>query len=374
MRVLLCPDKYKSSLSAPMVADAMEKGLLMANPDLIIDKAPMADGGDGTVDAFLVASKGQRVVTRVTGPLGHTVDSFFGLIDGGKTAVIEMAAASGLAMIPRSKRNPLHTTSYGTGELIRQALDKGVDKLIIGIGGSATNDGGMGLLAALGMEFYAEDGAIRSFTGADMLRIDRISPEKLDPRLRRVDIQVACDVNNPLCGRNGASHVFGPQKGATPDMVAQLDDGLLRFSQSIKQTLNRDVCDTPGSGAAGGMGGALMVLGGKLRMGTDIVIDAIGLRQRAQKADILFTGEGATDKSTPFGKVPVAIGALAREAGVRCICIAGSLFHGYRPVYDMGVTAVFSIINRPMSMNAAVRKTYGLIASCTENVARALLL
>ena len=372
MRVLLCPDKYKSSLSAPLVANAMEKGLLLANPDLIIDKTPMADGGDGTVAAFLAASHGQKITTRITGPLGQSVDSFYGLIDNGQTAVIEMAAASGLAMVPHSKRNPKHTTSFGTGELIRQALDRGVKKLIIGIGGSATNDGGMGLMAALGMAFYDKAGAMLSYTGTDMLRVAKISAENLDQRLHRVDIQVACDVNNPLCGPDGASAVFGPQKGATSDMVVELDTGLWRFSRLIKETLGIDILQLPGSGAAGGMGGALVALGGTLRMGTDIVIDTLNLKQRVKLADILFTGEGATDKSTPFGKVPVAIGALAREENIKCICIAGSVLKGYRPVYDMGVTAVFSIISHPMSMNAAIRHTYNLIAECTENIARAM--
>jgi glycerate kinase len=372
MRVLICPDKYKSSLSAPQVADAIAKGLLSANPGLEIDKAPMADGGDGTVDAFLGAMGGEKVYVRVPGPLGKPVDAFYGLIDGGRTAVIEMAAASGLALIPRQKRNPMHTTSFGTGALVRRALDQGVKKIIVGIGGSATNEGGMGMLSALGLAFFDADGTALGHTAADMLRAARIDAGGLDPRLRTVEIEVACDVNNPLCGPQGASAVFGPQKGATPQMIAALDEGLSRYAVLIRDALGVDILDVPGAGAAGGMGGALIALGAELRMGTDIVIEAAGLTERVKRADILFTGEGATDASTPFGKVPAAMGALAKAADIKCICIAGSALKGYRPIYDMGVTAVFSIMNRPMSMDAAINHAYALVMECAENVARAM--
>jgi glycerate kinase len=309
---------------------------------------------------------------RVKGPTGEPVDSFYGLIDDGQTAVIEMAAASGLALVPRSKRNPMRTTSYGTGELIRHALDRGVRKLILGIGGSATNEGGMGALTALGLTFFDKDGAVLGHTASDMLKVASIAVDLLDPRLRRVEIEVACDVNNPLCGQTGASHVFGPQKGATPEMIAELDTGLWRYAQRIAEALHTDILNVPGAGASGGLGGALVAIGGRLRMGTDIVIDAVNLRERVQLADILITGEGATDASTPFGKVPVAMGALARQRGIKCVCIAGSALKGYRPVYDQGVTAVFSIMNRPMTMEQAIKNAFPLVMECTENVARAM--
>ncbi len=372
MRILVCPDKYKSSLSATKVAEAMEKGLLAANANLIIDKAPMADGGDGTVDAFLSAIGGQKLYARVMGPLGEPADSFLGILKDENTAVIEMAAASGLAMVPHGKRNPMHTTSYGTGELIRRALDCGVKKIVIGIGGSATNEGGMGMMAALGMRFFDKDGAQLSHTATDMLRVAKADATGLDPRLKEVEILVACDVNNPLCGEDGASAIFGPQKGATPEMIAHLDKGLGNFALCIRQALDVDILNIPGSGAAGGMGGALTALGGKLKMGTDIVIDVAHLKERAELADLIITGEGATDKSTPFGKVPVAMGKLAQDAGIKCICIAGSVLEGYRKVFDMGVTAVFSILSRPMSMDSAVKNCYALVRECTENVARAM--
>ena len=283
-----------------------------------------------------------------------------------------MAAASGLAMLPYSKRNPMHTTSYGTGELIRKALDCGIDKLVIGIGGSATNEGGMGMMAALGIRFFDLDGALLFHTASDMLRVASIDANNLDTRLKDVDILVACDVNNPLCGADGASAIFGPQKGATPEMIALLDKGLERFAQNVQGALHVDILTLPGSGAAGGMGGALTALGGRLMMGTDLVIDVAHLRERAQLADLIITGEGATDKSTPFGKVPVAMGKLAQDANIKCVCIAGSVLGGYRKVFDMGVTAVFSIINRPMSMDSAIRHCYSLVKECTENVARAM--
>lgn len=372
MRILVCPDKYKGSLPAHKVADAIEEGLLAANPSLCIDKAPMADGGDGTVDAFIAAMGGHKVEMTVTGPMGNPVSSFYGLVDDGKAAVIEMAAASGLAMVPRNKRNPMHTTSYGTGELIKAALDGGCEKIIIGIGGSATNEGGMGMMKALGMEFFDKDGNELGTTAQDMLLVSYLYSDHLHPRLKEVEIQVACDVNNPLCGPEGASSIFGPQKGATPAMIRELDGGLWRFAKLIQQSLHVDILELPGSGAAGGMGGGLVALGGKLMMGTDIVIEAANLRQRAQEADLIITGEGATDRSTPFGKVPVAMAALAREKGNKCICIAGSVLNGYKPVYDMGVTAVFSAMNRPMNMDQAIQNAYALVQDCAENVARAM--
>ena len=373
MRILVCPDKYKSSLSATKVAEAMEKGLLAADSTLIVDKAPMADGGDGTVDAFLSAMGGQKLYMQVTGPLLEQENSFFGILKDNATAVIEMAAASGLAMVPPGKRNPMQTTSYGTGELIRRALDCGVKKIVIGIGGSATNEGGMGMMAALGMRFFSKDGAqLTSYTASDMLRVARAEASGLDARLKDVQIEVACDVNNPLCGESGASAIFGPQKGATPEMIAVLDKSLFNFAQCLYQALGVNILDIPGSGAAGGMGGALTAIGGKLRMGTDIVIDVAHLKERVKLADLVITGEGATDKSTPFGKVPVAMGKLAQDAGIQCICIAGSVLEGYKKVYEMGVTAVFSILSRPMSMDSAVKNCYALVRDCTENVARAM--
>lgn len=372
MRILVCPDKFKGSLSAPRVASAMAEGFKAAWPGVEIDEAPMADGGDGTVDAFLAATGGTLHKTIVTGPLGETSPSFYGVLGDGQACVIEMAAASGLAMVPDAQRNPLHTTSFGTGELIRQALDAGYRSFIVGIGGSATNDGGLGMLAALGLRFYDENGALLGHTGADMLRVRRVDASGLDARIGASSIRVACDVSNPLCGPDGASAIFGPQKGATPDMIPTLDAGLARLEQLLHGALGVAYANVPGAGAAGGIGGALLAIGAELQMGTQIVIDAANLRERCAQADLLLTGEGATDPSTLFGKVPDAMGALAKESGVPCICLSGSVLDGYQPVYDRGVTAVFSIINRPMELSDAMTGAQGLIVDAAHNIGRAL--
>ena len=373
MRILVCPDKFKGSLPAHIAAQAMADGLLSANSGLIIDQAPMADGGDGTVDAFLAAMGGQKIKQIILGPLGQPTASFFGLLADGQTGIIEMAAASGLALLAPSERNPMHTGSYGTGQLIRAALEAGCKKLIIGIGGSATNEGGMGMLQALGMAFYDQSGAlIAGGTAADMLRVARVDSAGLLPLLAGAEIQVACDVGNPLCGPQGASAIFGPQKGADTGMILLLDAGLSNFADCLYRDLGRDIASAPGAGAAGGMGGALLALGARLMMGSDIVIDAAGLKERAMAADLILTGEGATDHSTPFGKVPVAMAALARENGIRCICLSGSVLDGYKPVYGLGVDAVFSIINRPMTLRQAMDNAYELLRDTAENIARAM--
>ena len=374
MHVLICPDKYKGSLSAIQVANAIEKGLRAVDPAVEVDKVPMADGGDGTVEAFLAAMGGKMVRMEESGPEGNLVDAFYGLMENGQTAVIEMAAATGLTQVPRSRRNPMNMTSIGTGQLIRSALDFGVKKIIIGIGGSATNEGGMGMLHALGVRFFDRDGLeLTTCVGREMLYVDRVDFSGLDARMKNIEIEVACDVNNPLCGPEGASAIFGPQKGATPEMITMLDDGLRRYAKLLAAETGIDMTDMRGAGAAGGMGGALVLIGGKLLMGTDIVIKATGLEARADRADLIITGEGATDRSTEFGKVPAAVGQLAKERNLPCLCIAGSVLGKYKGVYDKGVTAVFSAMNRPMRLEDAFNNAFDLIADCAENLGRVVL-
>ncbi len=373
MRILVCPDKFKGSLPAHLVARAMSDGIRDADPRYQVDAAPMADGGDGTVDAFLAAMGGKKQTVPVLDPLGREVESFLGLLPGG-SVVLEMAAASGLAMVPEEARNPLYTSSYGTGQLMVQAMEYGCRSVIIGIGGSATNDGGMGLLSALGARFY--DGAGRpltSCTGAEMLQVRRVDLSGL-PDLSGISIQVACDVTNPLCGPDGASAVFGPQKGADSQMVAELDQGLARFGVLLSQATGRDTQSTPGSGAAGGVGGALYGLGADLVPGTRLVIEAAGLRERMATCDWVLTGEGATDASTLFGKVPDAMGALAKELHKPALCLCGSLLPGYKPLYHRGILGAFSILNRPMEAAYAMAHPYELIRDGAENLCRVMSL
>ncbi|MDL2224711.1 glycerate kinase [Eubacteriales bacterium OttesenSCG-928-M02] len=372
MRILLCPDKYKGSLSAPLVVDAMAEGVSRAFPHAQVDRAPMADGGDGTVDAFLSAAGGRRVPVMVTGPLGIPIQSFFGLLPNG-TAVIEMAAASGLSLVPADQRNPMETTSYGTGQLIKAAILEGAHRIIMGIGGSATNDGGMGMLAALGMGFFdAAGGEITAYTGGDMLRVAQVNTTGLLPQLSKVNIQVACDVTNPLTGPDGASHIFGPQKGATPQMIQALDEGLGAFGALVAQALSRPYETLAGAGAAGGMGGALYAIGGELCKGTALVMDAIDLESRMALCDMVLTGEGATDTSTLYGKVPHAVGQMALAQKKPCYCISGSLFPGFEPLYHGGITAAFSILNQPMDLEAAFSNTAAMVSQTTENLMRVI--
>jgi glycerate kinase len=371
MRILVCPDKFKGSLAAHLVARAMADGIQDADPRHQVDAAPMADGGDGTVDAFLSAMGGRKQAVPVLDPLGQETESFLGLLSGG-SVVLEMAAASGLAMVPEDRRNPLLTSSYGTGQLMLQAMEDGCRSMIVGIGGSATNDGGMGLLAALGARFY--DGADRPLTactGAEMLQVRRVDLSSL-PDLSEISIQVACDVSNPLCGPDGASAVFGPQKGADPQMVEDLDAGLARFGALLSQATGRDTLHTPGAGAAGGVGGALYGLGAELVPGTRLVIEAAGLRERMAACDWVLTGEGATDASTLFGKVPDAMGALAKELGKPALCLCGSLLPGYKPLYHRGILGAFSILNRPMDAAQAMAHPYELIRDSAENLCRVI--
>ena len=373
MRVLLCPDKYKGSLAAHRVTQAMEMGIHRVDAAMVVDHAPMADGGDGTVDAFLAAQGGERVPVEVTSPLGQPVPSFYGRLPDG-TAIIEMAAASGLTMVPVAQRNPLHTTSRGTGELIHHALTHGAKKLILGIGGSATNEGGMGMLYALGARFYDRlEQEIPLDTGTGMLHVAHIRLEGLLPQIQEAEILVASDVSNPLAGKDGASAIFGPQKGASADMISLLDEGLVRFGTLLGNAAGRPYLDLSGAGAAGGMGGALHALGGKLLPGTEIVMETTHLRSRMKDCDLVLTGEGATDASTLFGKVPHAVGKLAKELEKPCYCISGCLLPGYEPILQDGVTAAFSILNRPMTEEEAFLEAPQLISNFTEQLLRMLV-
>jgi glycerate kinase len=371
MKIIVAPDSFKGSLSAVEAANAVEKGIMNAAGDARVSKVPMADGGEGTVEALLASAGGNIEHVEVIGPLGEPVNSFYGILGDGRTGVVEMAAASGLPLVPAEKRNPMNTTSYGTGELIKKAVESGCTRIIAGIGGSATNDGGMGMLQALGVKFLDSSGRVLGYGAKELAKIHAIDCSGLYDGLRKVEIIVACDVTNPLCGPNGASYVFGPQKGATPEMAEQLDRGLENYAEKIHRFLGKDIRDLPGAGAAGGMGGGMVAfLGAVLKPGILIMTEAAGLEEKIRDADLVITGEGRTDFQTAYGKVPVGISRLAKKYGVPVICLSGGLGQGTEALYQEGITGLFSIADGPMSLEEAMKNTNGLLAKAAENLIR----
>ena len=353
MRVLIAPDSFKESLSAPAVAQALAAGALaaakQAGVDLHIDLCPLADGGEGTVEAMVLAGKGEFRTAEVCGPLGEQRKARFGLLAGGRVAVIEMAEAAGLTLVPPEKRNPLLTTTFGVGQLIRAALDAGSRELIVGIGGSASNDGGAGCAQALGVVFIGSQNqpCVCGLAGGGLGEIERIDASDRDPRLAGCTVRVACDVDNPLTGPRGASAVYGPQKGATPEMVQRLDAGLARLAEVIRRDLKIDVEKLPGAGAAGGLGAGLVAFAGaKLQRGIEIVADAVGLSERARAAEVVLTGEGKFDAQSAAGKTAVGVARIAAAEGRPVICIPGQatpdaprkLFQAVHPLVDGDVT------------------------------------
>ncbi|EOD54259.1 glycerate kinase [Aeromonas molluscorum] len=370
MKIVIAPDSFKESLSAMEVADAIEAGFKQVFPDATYVKLPMADGGEGTVRSLVDATDGRIVTALVTAPLGNRVEGFLGLLGDGKRAVIEMAAASGLHLVAPEQRNPLLTSSFGTGELILAALDLGVTHLILGIGGSATNDGGAGMIQALGGKLLKADGSAIELGGAGLAELATIDLSGLDPRLSELVIEVACDVNNPLCGPKGASAVFGPQKGATPEMVQQLDANLAHYADCIEQALGKQVKELPGAGAAGGMGAALVgLLGAELKPGIQIVIEALDLACVLQDADLVITGEGRIDSQTIHGKTPMGVARCAKQFGKPVIGIAGCLTDDCGVVHEHGIDAVFAVVNRAMSLPEALQTASTNLTLTSRNVA-----
>ncbi|QYK04850.1 glycerate kinase [Shewanella zhangzhouensis] len=384
MKIVIAPDSFKESLSAMEVADMIEAGFKQVLPDASYVKLPMADGGEGTVQSLVDATGGAIVPVEVTAPLGNRVEGFLGLLgsgscsnDGsdsatseGKRAVIEMAAASGIHLVAPERRNPLLTSSFGTGELILAALERGVTHLILGIGGSATNDGGAGMITALGGKLLKADGSPIALGGGGLAELSHIDLTGLDPRLAGLTIEVACDVNNPLCGPKGASAVFGPQKGATPEMVSQLDANLARYADCIESTLGKSVKDIPGAGAAGGMGAALVgLLGAELKPGIQIVIEALKLADAVADADLVITGEGRIDSQTIHGKTPIGVARCAKQFGKPVIGIAGCLTDDCGVVHAHGLDAVFAVVNRAMTLPEALATARTNLEQTARNVA-----
>ena len=370
MKIVIAPDSFKESLSAREVAESVERGFKQRLPQAEYVKVPMADGGEGTVQSLVDATGGVIIPQTVTGPLGEPADAFFGILGNKKTAVIEMAAASGLHLVPVEKRNPLFTTTRGTGELIVAALDYGVTHIIIGIGGSATNDGGAGMAQALGARLLDINGIDIEEGGGALGYLASIDPAGLDPRLASVHIEVACDVNNPLTGKEGASAIFGPQKGATSNMVEKLDRNLEHYASIIERDLGEKINDVPGAGAAGGMGGGLLAfLHAELKRGVDIVVEAAGLSQKIAGADLVITGEGKIDGQTIFGKTPIGVARIAKRCGVPVVAIAGTLSKDSHVVHEHGIDAVFSIVPGTVVLEDAYKYAREYIERTAANIA-----
>lgn len=373
MKFVLAPDSFKESMTAKKAALAMEKGVKAVFPNAECVIVPMADGGEGTVESLVSMTNGEIIKTEVIGPLGEKVIAEYGLLGEGQTAVIEMASASGLELIKPKERNPLLTTTYGTGQLIKHALDKGVRRFLIGIGGSATNDGGAGMLQALGVSFKDQDGNELPFGGGALHRLHSIDMSGLDERIKTVQMDVACDVTNPLIGDNGASAIFGPQKGATPEMVSTLDQNLAHFAEVIKKQLGEDIAHLDGAGAAGGLGaGLLAFLNAQLKKGIDLVIEYTGLEEQVKEADYVFTGEGSIDGQTLFGKTPYGVAAIAEKYSVPVIAFAGRIGNGVESLYDNGFTAIIGILKGVTTLEEALECGEENLAFAAENVCRVL--
>ncbi|ORM66481.1 glycerate kinase [Pantoea rodasii] len=370
MKIVIAPDSYKESLSALEVASAIEAGFSEIFPEAEYVKIPVADGGEGTVEAMVAATQGSIVRLSVTGPLGAPVDAFYGLSGDERSAFIEMAAASGLELVPAAQRDPLITNSYGTGELIKNALDRGVDHIIIGIGGSATNDGGSGMMQALGACLLDQQGNEIAFGGGALPQLARIEIDQLDKRIQQCRIEVACDVTNPLTGEEGASAIFGPQKGATPELVQQLDKALAHYADIIHRDLDIDVLHIAGGGAAGGMGAALHAFcQAELRRGIEIVTEALGLADQVKDADLVITGEGRIDSQTINGKVPIGVAKVAKQFNKPVIGIAGSLTADVGVVHQHGLDAVFSVLFSVGSLEDALANAAQNVRLTARNVA-----
>jgi glycerate kinase len=374
MRIVIAPDKFKGSLTAPQAADALARGVRAALPSAEIVAAPMADGGEGVVDALVAATGGSLHEARVTGPLGSLLTAPYGMLGDGRTAVVEMAAAAGLALVPKDRRDPRRTTTRGVGELILAAARTGVRRLIVGIGGSATNDGGAGLAQALGFRLLDARGRDLGPGGGALTHLDRIVPPGEPRGLQRIEVAVACDVTNPLCGPAGASAVYGPQKGATPEMVEELDRNLERLARIIERDLGVAIAEVPGAGAAGGLGGGLLAFaGGRLQPGIDLVIAAVGLAAKLRGADLCLTGEGSLDSQSAFGKTAVGVARLARSLDVPTLALVGSLGEGADACLAEGIDAFFAIGRGPATLDESLARAPDLLALAAEQAVRAFL-
>ena len=374
MKIVIAPQGFKAGISGMDAARAIARGVASAIPDAETVLAPVADGGDGTMNALVDGTGGQVFTSAVTGPLGQPLEAKWGVMGDGQTAVIEMALASGLALVPQRRRNPRITTTAGTGEILSEALDRGYTRIIVGLGGSATNDGGAGLATALGARFLDSAGIPLPPGGSALARLDRIEADGLHAGLVNATVIAATDVTNPLCGPDGASAVFGPQKGANPDMVQELDAALARYAQVVARDLGHDVSEQPGAGAAGGLGAGLMAFAGAtLQSGIDMVCEVLGFDSLLDGADLVITGEGRADHSTIFNKAPVGVARHAQAHGVPTVLLAGGLGPGYEELYDHGLAAVVCIADRPMTFDVSLSRTAELLEATADRTMRLIM-
>jgi len=374
MHIVVAPNAFKGSLTAVRAAEAMQAGILAAAPQCRVTCVPVADGGDGLTEVMLEGMGGQPVAATVTGPRFETVTAPFCLVSADNLAVVEMARASGLALLPEAQHNPMETTTYGTGELILSAMEYGARRIIVGIGGSATCDGGIGMAAALGYRFLDAAGEPVRPVGGQLNAIAAIDRSGADQRIAGLAVAAACDVTNPLTGPEGAARVYAPQKGASSDQVDQLDDGLANLARIVRRDLGIDILDLPGSGAAGGLGGGLRAfLNAELKTGIELVLDVVGLEEKLAGADLVLTSEGQIDDQTRFNKAPAGVARVAKRAGVPCFAVCGAVGREIGVLHDIGIQAVFSICSGPQTLEEAVQDARGLLARSTEQVVRAFL-
>ena len=374
MKIVTAPNAFKGSLTATEAAIAMEAGIRKILPNAEVVQVPVADGGDGLVDVAVEALDGEMRSLKVTGPRNSPVEANYCYVKSMDLVTVEMALASGLALLPDDLQDPTLTTTFGTGELIKAGLDLGVSRINVGIGGSATNDGGMGMAQALGVRFLDKEGRELPGIGASLASIVKIDLSGLDPRIKTTTVEAVCDVDNPLYGPKGAAFVYGPQKGATPDQVEKLDKGLKNLAELIHKDLGMDVANMPGAGAAGGLGGGLHAfLGAKLCKGIDLIFDLVGLPEKLSGADLALTGEGQIDFQTVFGKAPGGVGVAAKAQGIPCFAIAGSIGKELGDLHESGINAVFSLCPGPMTLEESMKLSKENITRITEQAIRAFL-
>ena len=373
MKIVVAPQAFKGSISAQDAGQAMREGILRVFADAEVEVTPVADGGDGTLQTLVGLTGGSVRSVRVAGPLGERIEAQWGALGDGQTAVIEMARTSGLALLSPAERDPLHATTYGLGEVLREALDAGFRSFIVGIGGSATNDGGAGMAQALGVRLLDETGRDLPPGGAALAGLRRVDVSGLDGRVMEARFSVACDVSNPLTGPEGASAVYGPQKGAAPDLVEQLDAALKNFAEVVERDTGTSIDAVRGSGAAGGLGGGMMAfLGGSLRAGVDIVLDHVGLEEKLEGADLVITGEGRIDFQTVYDKAPIGVARRAKRRGIPVLAVCGSLGKGFEDVHAEGIDAAVSILTAPLTLDEASARAGDLIADAVAGAMRSM--
>ena len=373
MKIVIAPDSFKGSLTATEAADAIEIGFRAVYPDAEYVKVPMADGGEGTVQSLVDATSGTIINQSVIGPMGDMVSGFFGILGDNRTAIVEMAAASGIHLVKPEERNIYLASSFGTGQLINAALDHGCDKLIIGLGGSATNDGGMGMMKALGAQFLGQGGTPLAPDVLALLQLAKIDLQFLDPRLSKTEIIVACDVNNPLCGENGSSRIFGPQKGATEDDIVVLDKALARYGDVLAINTGRNIAEKPGAGAAGGMGAALIgLIDAVVKPGVDLVIEIVDLAKSLVNTNLVITGEGRIDSQTAHGKTPIGVAKIAKSYNLPVICIAGSVEDGADIIHQMGIDEIYSVIEGDYDLTEVLIEAGHKLTQAAQKIAKSL--